>query len=318
VKLSNFKCAPFLLVLAIVAGMWACASGGGISGTALVIGPIAGFGSIVVNDDELDTTDAMVSIEGDPATISDLRLGMFVYVRGQVDIHGRSGVAERISADHLIQGPIDGVNAADGTFSALDQLVITSGETVFDQTTLQTLAAGDVVEIFGFLDADASVRATRVEKTPNATEFEVTGTISALDTTAQTFKLGVLTVDFHSALIENAPPGGLDNGLLVEVETDAPPIGDAITASGVEVRTLDVIFEVGDGADIQGFVTTVVSASEIVLNASQRVLVTDSTRFERGTRADLVVNARVEIDGVLDTDGAVTANEIEYVALAGP
>jgi hypothetical protein len=53
------------LGLSIAVALWAC-SGGGISGTAFVAGPLAAFGSIFVNGIEFDTSTAVVTIEGDP------------------------------------------------------------------------------------------------------------------------------------------------------------------------------------------------------------------------------------------------------------
>jgi hypothetical protein len=300
---------------AIAAAIWACASsGGGISGTSIVGGPIDQFGSILVNGIEFETTNAIVTIEGDPATVDDLRLGMFVFVRGPVDRDSGTGVADRVASDHLLEAPVDAVNAVDGTFVALSQLVITDASTVFDQVTLATLAPGDVVEVFGVRDADLSIRATRVERKQGVTEFEVTGTIQNVDTVEQTFAIGLLTVDFSDAVVENAPPTGLTDGLLVEVETEEAPVDDAVSAVGVEVIDPNLGFEEGDDAEFLGFVTEIVSPSEFVLNTTQRVLVTDSTRFENGTRDDLVLNAEVEVEGPIDTTGAVTAEEIEFVS----
>jgi hypothetical protein len=284
-----------------------------------VAGPIAEFGSIVVNGIELDTTGAVVTIEGDPAEVADLRLGMFVFVRATVPPSSTTGRAQRIASDHVLEGPVDGVNVAAGTFSALSQLVITNAATVFDQTTLATLLPGDVVEVFGVRDADASIRATRVERKQGVTEFEVTGTISSFDAGAQTFDIGILTVDFSSALVENAPPGGLADGLLVEVETDEVPVGDLMLATNIEVLDPASMFEDDDEADIQGFVTEIVSSTVFVLNGVQRVQITDQTRFEGGTAGDLVLNAQVDVSGTFDTQSVLVAAEIEFVSIGtGP
>ncbi len=318
--MKNFctKATYGLAGLLSVAAFWACASGGGISGTKLVAGPIADFGSIVVNGVDFDTTNAVVTIEGDPAQVSDLRLGMYVFVLGDVDTATMTGNAERVASDHLLEGPVDGVNPAGGTFVALSQLVITDAATVFDQTTLATLAPGDVVEVFGVLDADANVRATRVQKKAGVIDFELTGTVTALDTVAETFQIGILTVDFSSALIEDAPPGGLADGLLVEVETDLAPINDLMIATSVDVLDPAFMFEEDEGAEIQGFVSAIVSTTEFVMNASQRVQTNANTRFENGDASDLVLNAQIEADGVFDAQGVLVAEEIEFVPAAPP
>jgi Domain of unknown function (DUF5666) len=307
-----------LVFLAVVAAAGACASGGGISGTSIVIGPVTDFGSILVNGIELDTTGAEVTIEGDPASIEDLRLGMFVFVRGQVNEKRNTGVAERIASDHLIEGPVDAVNAAGATFSVLRQLVIIDANTVFDQTTLATLAPDDLVEVWGVTDADASIRATRVEKESAVPELELTGVVTGLDDVAQTFRIGILTIDYSSALLENIPAGGLADGLVVEVEIDGAPAGDAAVASNVEVRDARVVFAPGDGARVQGFITSVVSAAEIVVNTTQHVVLTPDTRFERGTADDLALNSQLDVSGEFDDGGATVAAEIEFLAAATP
>jgi hypothetical protein len=302
-----------LAALGMAAGLWACASGGGISGTSLVFGPIAGFGSIIVSGIEFDTDRAQVTIEGNSADIADLRLGMVVLVNGSVDEATMSGVAARVAADHLLQGPVEAVNALDGTFVALSQLVVTDLATVFDQTTINTLAAGDLVEVFGFRDADASIRATRVERLSSIDEIELTGAVSNLDEAAMTFEIGLLRVDYGGALLENLPAGGLADGLLVDVETDAVPVADLMIATGIEAVDTGLTADPGDSVDIEGFVTEISTADEFVVNGTQRVITTTATSFEGGTPSDLVANARVDVSGSLDALGNLLAEEVEFV-----
>jgi hypothetical protein len=220
-----------------------------------------------------------------------------------------------VASDHLLEGPVDAVYVADGTLTALSQLVITDAGTVFDQTTLATLDPGDVVEVFGVRDADASIRATRVEQKLGVVDFELTGTIANLDDVEQTFDFGILTVDFSGAILED---GGLANGLLAEVETDTAPVDDLLVATTVSVIDPDLGFEDADSAEVNGFVTQIVSLTEFILNTTQRVLITDQTSFEGGTRSDLVLNAEVEADGALDATGVLTAEEIEFISVPSP
>jgi hypothetical protein len=290
----------------------ACASGGGISGTSLVYGHIAGFGSIIVSGIAFDTTNAIVTIEGDPATVDDLRLGMVVLVRGSANERKMTGVADRVAADHLLQGTVEGVNAIDGTFSALSQLIVTDAGTVFDQVTLGSLTAGDSVEVFGFRDGDLSIHATRVQKLSELTEIELTGPIADLDETAMTFTIGLLTVDYSDALVE-LTGGPLANGLLVEVEASEQPVDDVLVVDGVESVDSELMAEPGASIGVEGFVTQVVGPDEFVVNSSQHVVTTPATRFEGGTAADLALNARVDIDGTLDAFGVLIADEIEFV-----
>jgi hypothetical protein len=87
---------------------WACRSGGAIKGTSVFYGPISGVGGIIVNDLELDTTNAEITIDGDPATPADLVLGMIVAVRGKVDREAGTGDAALISAVPRLFLPVDG------------------------------------------------------------------------------------------------------------------------------------------------------------------------------------------------------------------
>lgn len=304
------------IVLAVAGIVWACASGGGITGTSIVYGPISGFGSIIVNGIEFETTNAEVVLDGDPATVDDLELGMIVAVRGKVDREAGTGRAESIGADHLLFGPVEAVNPGDGTFVAMSQLVIVDAATVFSGTTLASLAPGDVVEIFGVVDADVSIRATRVENEEEYDAFELTGTITNLDTTAQTFRFGLLTIDYSAAIVEGAPSGGLSEGLFVEAETDEAPVGDVLRAISIEVQDPRLGFEPGDKAEVQGFVTRIESEAEFVLNETERVRMRRDTRFKNGTREDIVLNARLEASGDLADDGTLVANEIEFLATA--
>ena len=306
-----------LTALAVIATIWGCVSGGGISGTFFVLGPISDFGSVIVNGIEFDTTDALISLEGDPVEESDLRLGMVIVVRGRVNRARTNGVAEIVSSNHLLLGPVEAVNTADGTFVALSQLVITGAETIFDQVTLGTLEPGDNVEVFGFIDGDGSIRATRVERFVDIEEIELTGTISDLDAAAETFMIGLLTVDYSGALLEDLPPTGLANGLLVEVESDEAPVDDLFVALGVEGHNPFELVEPDDGIEVSGVISEVVSTSEFVLNASQHVFVTPETVFEGGDAGDLILNARIEVEGMLDGTGTLVADEIEFLGGGG-
>ena len=193
------------VVLATAATAWACASGGGITGTSVVVGPISELGSIFVNGIEFDTTNAEVTVDGDPATAADLELGMIVVVRGRIHDDGLTGDAERIGSDHVLFGPVEAVNAGGGTFVAMSQLVITDAATVFDGVTLDALVPGDVVEIFGVVDAAVSIRATREKKQDECHAFEHTSTITS--TSARAMRAGSRASSTGMALISKPVNG---------------------------------------------------------------------------------------------------------------
>jgi len=294
-------------------------SGGGISGTSVVFGTISGLGSIIVNGIEFDISKAQVTIEENPATAADLEIGMIVTVRGKVNARKRTGTAKFVAFENILSGPVEGVNVADGTFASLSQLIISDAQTVFVDTTLATLAAGEYVEVSGVRDADGAIRASRVLKVAGIGEIEVKGTVANLDTANQTFQFGALTLDYSGAVFENFTTDDLADGLFVEAEAEQPPVGSVFLATGLELFDPELLADPGNAAVFEGIVTSIVSAEEVVLNATQRVLITADTLFEGGTADDVVLNALVDVDGLYDRSGALVAEEIEIVAPpAGP
>jgi len=300
--------------VALVMLVASCGGGGngGISGTGIVYGPITGFGSVIVNGTEFDVTQAEITIEGVPAAEADLRLGMLVTVRGQVDRGTGLGTADSIDADTAIRGPVGAIDLTAQELTVLGQLVRTDASTNFENTTLASLIVGDVVEVNGLLDSDGAILATRIELEEDSEEFEIEGQIEDLDSAAETFSIGSLLVDYSSASIENAPPGGLENGLLVEAESSLAPVGNVLVAEEIEVRDGGVGGEDGEEASVEGLITSVLSSSRFVVNRGQVVRVKASTEFEEGTASDIAVNARVEVEGVLDADSELVAKKIEF------
>ena len=285
--------------------------GGGIAGTSSVVAPISGFGSIFVGGIEFDTATAIVTIEGDPALVSDLKLGMVATVRGTVDARGRRGVAQRVAVEHLAEGPIESIDGARGTLRVLEQQVLTDSSTVFDPA-LDQLAPGDYLEIGGFFDASGRIRATRVARPQFKREIAVKGFVDQLDVVARTFRLEDLTVDFGNAVVTGAPPAGLRDGLLVEAAADVPSVGGVLSATDVEVKDPSSQFDEGDGLKVEGFVTAIQSSTDLVVNGSQAVRISDATRFVNGARADLVLDARVDVDGVAGPGGVLVALKVDF------
>lgn len=309
----------FSLTIAFAAAVGAsCGSGGGanfgggISGSGIVVGTITGFGSIFVNDIEFETTSATIRLEGQEGSEADLRLGMVVTVRGEIAAGAMTGVADSVDFEDVLEGPVDSVDVAAGLIVVFSQLVVTDQATVFDDTSLATLMPGDVVEVSGFVDATGNIRATRVELEEDGEEFELKGTITDIDLPNETFMIGGLTVDYSSAEIEGAPPGGLAIGLVVEVKASSPPVADVLVADKVEVEDEDLGGDEGDELEIEGFITDVVSPDEFIVNGSQLVRVTAGTEFEEGTAQDIAVNVRVEVEGLLDSGDVLVAEKVAF------
>ena len=119
--------------------------------------------------------------------------------------------------------------------------------------------------------------------------FEVEGTVSNL--TNSTFTLGAaLDVDYAGIAVEG---GELRNGLWVEVEGEYDSENNKITATEVEIETYD---DIDNDTEIEGLVTWVANdKSAFELNYRGRFNVTHQTRFEDGSKANLMQGTMVEV-----------------------
>lgn len=286
--------------------------GGGIGGSGLVVGPITGFGSIIVGDVEFDTTAAIVTLNGDLADPSDLRLGMVVRVEGEIDADRIMGVADTVEFETVLEGPIESVDVASETADVLGDTVVIAEDTVLVGITLDAGSVGAVVEVSGLVDADGSIRATRVARRLIDNGFVLAGIVQDLDDVAETFRIRKVTVDYSAAEIVDAPPGGLREGLGASVSVTSAPMADVVMADRVRFRETDLTEDAGKEVRLQGFVTDVPATDEFVLAGRIRVRILRGTRFVGGDIDDLAPNRAVTVDGRLTSAGAVLADRVTF------
>jgi len=296
-------------------------AGGGISGTGISSGPITDFGSIVVNDVHFDISTAAITVNGAAATEDDLRLGQVVTVEFTGDTATGRATANKVTYTRDLAGPVEDIDVANqqvrvlGQWVAADRLLAASDD---DDPTLDLdlthLHLDDTLEISGQFDAEGMLHATRIERKGHGAsqEVEVKGVVQNL--TQDTFRIRDLTVDYHDAMI----PPMLMEGAQVEVKGT---VGAAGTVIATEVSVTEDPSPVagsppGTEVEIDGFITEFhrfMSHGELTVN-QQRIRKTPSTQFKGGATADgarLGLNVRVEVEGVLGSDGVVIATVIE-------
>jgi len=303
--------------VAVAAVVASCGGGGdgataraGIDGGGFAKGTVTGFGSVIVNGVRFDTATAVFEIDGRAGTQADLRVGHVVSVVGS--INGTSGVAQRITFDDDVEGPVQQIDRAAGTLVVLGQRVIVDGATSFDDTPLCTLAdiqVGTIVEVSGFRASTGEVRATRIECRAAAGEFEVTGTIAALDTVQRRFSVDSLIVDYSQAQLDDFPGGTPANGQLVEVK-GTNFNGSVFVATRVEFKGNGLPAANGDRVELEGLVTRFASPTDFDVSG-QRVTTTASTQIERcAVPLNLALNTKVEVEGTLNS-GIISATKVE-------
>lgn len=288
-------------------------AGGGTSGTGISSGSISGFGSIIVNGIHFDVGSAIVTKDGQPAAESDLAVGMVVRVRGNHD--GTRGTAVSVDYDAELRGLVetDSVDPTAGTFSVYGQTIVVDGRTTFSgvAAALSELVPDQLVEVSGWRLADGRFRASLVEVEDGLAageQYKLKGYVSQLG--ASSFLLGSLTVDYSDA--SRLPEGGLRNGMLVEVRTTDPNAQSGVLiASEIDAEDDRLSGEAGAEAELEGYVTEAVGGSVFYVSG-QPVRVEQNTVFEPvGTDLGaIVVDARVEIEGRLDSDGMLVADQI--------
>ena len=327
VHANAFKVAAVALLVAGCGGGGGESSGGPVSNpppppvtagstkTVYVTGAIAGFGSVIVNGVRYDTDSAQVSIEDKPATAAQLRVGEVIHMQAEVDSQGVAR-ARSIAQDHLLQGAVQAVDRVAGTLTIAGQVVTVDNETMFDdsipQRSLAGIAVGDMIEVHGFASSGSAARATRIEKAgPGETEVEVTGLVTSLDANLRRFSVGSLVVDYSSATLEDFGSTGIAAGFLVEVKGTSFLADGALRATRVQREDHDFDGRSGDGSEVEGFVTRFGSATDFDV-AGQKVTTSASTSFINGTAGDLKLNAKVEVEGTLDSTDTLVATKVVF------
>ena len=317
------------LVLVLLAGLGMAACGGSSSDSTMTppadttvevitVGPITGFGSVIVNGTAFNTNAATVTMDGNPAIVSDLGVGMVVAVRGTLNLASNVATASAIRFANDADGPVASVNRINNTFTIMGRMVIVDELTVFEDTTFDDLSPGNVVHVSGLWRHEERIQARHVHKVANewaaGMSMQVKGTVQGLDPGNLRFRIGTQWCDYSGA---NMELGGatLENGLYVEVSTTTPPGSGDMLLDRVQARDhdrdRDQLCDAGCDFELQGYVTEFVSATEFKVDG-QPVTTTASTTYVNSTVDSIALDAKVAVDGTLDDSGVLVADRIVF------
>jgi hypothetical protein len=225
---------------------------------------------------------------------------------------GTDAVADAVSFGDLVEGPISAIDTTAGTITVLSQLIVIGDDTSFDDdispASIDGLNIDDTVEVSGFIFADGSISATRIERKSASSEFEVTGLVSNL--TAMTFQINDLIVDFSAAQLDDFPAGSPENGQRVEAKGNKLGDSDELLATRVEFKGDELEADDGDQVEVEGFITQFGSALDFEVEGIP-VITNTSTVFKNGESGDLALNTKVEVEGPMDANGIITATKVE-------
>ena len=276
----------------------ACGGGGGVgtggaTASAFTTGPIGGFGSIIVDGVRFDDSSAVIEDDdGNRGSSASLKLGMMCDIDSDTidDSTGRAK-ARHIRFGSEIIGPVATVDTTAGTFTVLDQTVEVRPETVIE-ASLGTLAdfAGKLVEVHALFQASSGhYIATRIEDATGAAFFKLRGLISALDTSAKTFKIGDALISYANVADADLPAGFAD-GLRVRVRLQTVQVAGAWVATSIRSGVRKV--EDHDDARLRGTVTAFTDATHFEVNGI--AVDASAARIDNGP---VTAGARVEVRG---------------------
>lgn len=319
------------LIAVVAAGMAACGGGssapppntgggndtGGITrtGAVVAVGPISGFGSVLVNGISYDTSSANFTVDGQTADQSALKIGQVVFVKGTIDDDNTNAVAETVEYDDVIEGPVTQV-LDEFTILVLGSQTVHTADAIFDDScqlsVLTDLLAFAAVEVSGSVLDDGSIAATYIECKTVAGELELTGVVAAGSLGSDTFLINQIVVNFTAfpAAIDNFPtPGTISEGDPVEVKGNDVVDGELV-ATRVEFKGARFAGDDGDHFEIEGHITSFTSSRSFEIGPFQ-VTSDDDTTYEGGTEDDVGLNVKVEVEGERDGN-SILATKIEF------
>jgi hypothetical protein len=285
------------------------------SGSAIAVGPITGFGSVIVNGIEYATDGSTeYTKDGEPATETEFEVGEMVVIQGTIDDDNTNAVATSVDYDDNVEGPVSSVDTLNKVIVVLGQTVQLTATTSVDDSCpalLEDLIGVPAVEVSGPVQSDGTIVATRIECKAIAGEFEVTGTVSALDPGAMTFMVNALVVDYSAAMLENFPGGAITEGDPVEAKGNALGAADELLATRVEYKGNRFAENEGDHIEIEGFITRFVSDTDFDVAGLPVTTIPGTTVYEGGDAANLNLNLKVEVEGEFDANGVLVATKVE-------
>jgi Domain of unknown function (DUF5666) len=292
---------------AALAALTLAACGGGVgtggtggNATAYAAGPITGFGSVIVGGVRFDDSAAAIE-DGDGARRSrdELRLGMTVEVDSSAissDSSGSRANASRIRFESELLGLVGVVDVAGGSFMLLGQRVTVDDSTVFDERLaggLAGLATGLAVEVYAVFDVAAQrYRATRIEPAALSLGLRLRGQLAAVDSAAQTLRVGATSYSFAGAV---GVPAGLAAGQFVRLRLELDPLPTprwVVRSFGTALQTLPD----ADELKAEGLISAFVSTASFSVNG--RPVDASGAAFPDGT-VGLATGVRVEVEGAV-------------------
>lgn len=279
-------------------------SGGtGITTSAVGIGVVDGFGSVIVNGVRFGTDTAQISAED----ADSLRFGMTVLVSGTINTDLTTGIATTVLSTPEFRGPVTAVDAIAGEFVLLDSRISVDEATVYDGLiSLSTVPMGATLQVYALPEGGGRWRATRIEAANSGAPLIMSGAIQDLDVASKTFRLGGVLVNYGaSSPIGNLVNDLLLNGMTVYVRTAAVPVNGVVNAQ--QIRQGHTLPKTGKfAANLLGIVSNFSNLSSEFFLYGTRVNAA-SAQITGGPSSSIGNGVKLEIAGTM-VDGVLMAS----------
>jgi hypothetical protein len=299
----------WLLAASAILAMAGCGGGGGnvasngvgVGGTGVALGPVTGFGSIIVNGIRFD--DSSAAVQDDDGLQGTVKLGMMVTVdSGQVSGIDASGLsiatASKVVFASEIKGPVQVAPTLGGnTLQVLGQTVTVDASTVYDNLPngLASIALNDLLEVYGYPGTTAGAFvATRIERKATLVTYKLAGVVNNLSPGAKTFSLGGASVSY--AALGSVTP---QNGDRVRVTLSKVAVVGVWSATKLSSTALNLTE--GGQVEVEGVVTDFVSLANFKVNGQ----LVDAS----GSGGTVSNGQRVEVEGVA-RQGVLVASKV--------
>lgn len=318
---TSRKLLPVLLVSATLL-LQACGGGGGGvassgSSSQLASGVVTGFGSVFVDGVEIEDAQAAVQVEGPTGRMENTVLQMGQHVRVS---HDGKGTASKVLVDAAVIGQVTALSATGFTVAA--QAVSINNDATLGPVTVwgggytdfAGMALNDLVEVHGGPVYDATthayqVVATRVQKLTAISHVQVRGQISVLDTTAKTFQLNGLTVDYSAATLRPVTATLADGQSIVAYADYSALTGNHLAASNIKLDRLQDTSAASTTVQLSGLMSNYDAVAKTF--DLQGVQVAAGGAVLEPATATLNDNAYVSLGGTVGSDGVLTATRIK-------
>lgn len=290
---------------------------GGITGSGISFGPITSFGSIWVGGVRFDVENAEFIRNGqtDLQGQDSFNVGEIVNIEGSVNEDGVTGIATKVEFDRKLSGLISATSTDGTTFKVLGQQVETDVLTLFTGfDSLTELNLGNVVEISGSRTPEGTWIASTVNLTQTAfvvgeSELEVEGRITAVNDVIQTFKVGDLTINYSTSVLNGVADLSQAAGQYIEIQSQQNLENGQLVASKIEPEDEYPQFENGSYTKMDGRITDFSNTQVFDVNG-QATILTESTVLVDGGKSDLGLGAHIGLEGMINDNGILEAAKI--------